>query len=168
MFEGVIMKEKDVDIVGIGYLEDEDKYYTTLRVSNIPEDRRQRILKRQKEEDFFLLNSRDCKVFEAGNELYLTDYFQPEEFEGYSSLIELAKRSIVPERIDPTLIEREIDMCMIEQDASFAVEYAGFTIEEIKKHYNIIDETLDRITEQKEESIIHKTIPREIARGVAK
>jgi len=167
MIEGVYMKEKNINLVKMGYLEKENKYYATFQVSNIPEDRRHRILKRQKEENFFRLNSRDCEVFGAGDELYLTDYFKPKEFENYSSLIELAKKGIVPKRIDPIALEREIDIGMIEQDAYFAVEYSGFTIGEIKKHYNMIDETINHIDEQ-EGSIMSETAPREIARGVAK
>lgn len=132
------MKDEDINLIAIGYLEEENKYYATFKITSIDKRRRERVIQRQSM-DFFRLNNRDCQVFEAGNELYITDYYQPNEFESYKSLIELAEKGIVPERVDPPVLESEIDICMIEQDAHFAIEYSAYSIEEIKEYYSLIE-----------------------------
>ena len=132
------MKDKCINLIAIGYLEEKKKYYATFKITGIDQERRERVIQRQSS-DFFRLNNRDCKVFEAGNELYITDYYQSHEIESYRSLIKLAEKGIVPERVDSSVLECEIDICMIEQDAHFAIEYSAYSIEEIKEYYNLTE-----------------------------
>ena len=40
---------------------------------------------------------------------------------------------MIPERLDPEKVEIEEDLCMIEQDIKFRMDYAGRTIEELNR-----------------------------------
>ncbi len=55
-------------------------------------------------------------MYEAGDDLYMFKYFTAIEFEVYASLIEPAKKGVIPERIDPKALEAELDICMLEQE----------------------------------------------------
>lgn len=56
--------------------------------------------------------------------------FQGKRWEVYKSLVELAKKDAVIKRVNPVALERELDICMLEQEIEISIS-------RLKEEYNI-------------------------------
>jgi len=110
------MKPKNTSLVNIGYLKNKNTYHTTFQVSNLNTKERKLIIERKK-----MLGITNPKIYEAGDDLYVFKHFTAVEFEVYKSLLEPAKKSVVPKRIDPKVLEVELDICMLEEEMSIHI-----------------------------------------------
>ena len=61
-------------------------------------------------------------MYEAGGDLYIFKHFAAIEFEAYESLVEFAKNGIIPERVDPKVLEAELDICMLEEEIDIHIK----------------------------------------------
>ena len=127
------MKPKNTDLISIGHIKNKNKYYATFQISNIDAERRKRIIER-KNTPFV---NRDCNIVVTENKIYVIDYFKAAEFEIYESIIELAKKGLRPQRIDPMELEQELDFCMLEQDIERAIDLLSKPVEELEERYGI-------------------------------
>lgn len=105
------MKPKNTSLVNIGYLKKKNKYHTTFQISNLNIKQRKQVMKLKK-----TLRVDNLKIYEAGTDLYIFKYFTAIEFEVYKSLVEFAKKGVIPKRIDPKALEVELDICMLEEE----------------------------------------------------
>ena len=105
------MKSKNTNLINIGYIKTKNKYHATFHISNLNIKQRKSIMKRKK--TFKVAN---LKIFEAGTDLYVFKHFTTIEFEIYKSLVEFAKKGVIPERIEPGVLECELDICMLEEE----------------------------------------------------
>jgi hypothetical protein len=105
------MKPKNTSLVNIGYLKNKNTYHTTFKISNLDAKQRKRIIERRK-----TLQVANFKIFDAYGDLYVFKYFTAVEFEVYKSLLEPAKKGVVPKRIEPDVLECELDICMLEEE----------------------------------------------------
>jgi len=108
---GYKMKPENTSLVNIGYLKKNDKYHATFQISNLDVGQRKRIIENGK-----TLKVANFKIFEAADDLYVFKYFTAVEFEVYKSLVEPAKKGVVPERIHLKALEIELDICMLEEE----------------------------------------------------
>lgn len=127
------MKPENTNLISIGYTTAKNKYYATFQISNMDSEHRKRIIER-KNTPFV---NRDCKIFVTENKVYIIDYFTATMFETYKSIIEPAKKGLIPQRIDPMVLEQELDFCMLEQDIDRAINLLSKSAEELEERYNI-------------------------------
>ncbi len=111
------MKPKNTSLVNVGYLKNKNIYHTTFQVSNLNTKERKLIIERKK-----TLGITNPKIYEAGDDIYVFKYFTAVEFEVYKSLVEPAKKGIIPERIDPKVLEAELDICMLEEETDIHIK----------------------------------------------
>ena len=105
------MKPENTSLVNVGYLKKKNKYHATFQIENLNTKERKQIMERTK-----ALKVANFKIFEAADDLYVFKYFTAAEFEVYKSLVEPAKKGVVPERIYPKALEIELDICMLEEE----------------------------------------------------
>ena len=105
------MKPKNTSLVNIGYIKNRNIYHATFQISNLTTKERKLIIERKK-----MFGITNPKIYEADDDLYVFKHFTAIEFEVYKSLDEFAKRGVVPERIEPDVLESEIDICMLEEE----------------------------------------------------
>ncbi|PAV05467.1 hypothetical protein [Methanobacterium bryantii] len=122
------MKPKNTSLVNIGYLKNKNTYHTTFQVSNLNTKERKLIIERKK-----MLGITNPRIYEAGADLYIFKHFTAIEFEVYKSLVEFAKKGIIPERIDPKVLEAELDICMLEEELEIHISRLNET-HELKKY----------------------------------
>lgn len=111
------MKPKNTNLVNIGYIRNRSIYHATFQISNLDAVQRKLVIELKKK-----LKISNLKMYETGDELYLFKYFTAVEFETYKSLVEFAKKGIIPERIDPKDLEVELDICMLEEETDIHIK----------------------------------------------
>jgi len=129
----VKIKEENVDILNREYVKEKDEYAIIFKISNLEPKIRERIIKRQ--ESGFLKSQGATieKIVEINGSLYIKELYKKGDIEIYGSLIPLARNGIIPERLDPEKMEIEEDLCMIEQDMKFRIDFAGKSVVELRK-----------------------------------
>ncbi len=120
-----MIKAKNVDIIKWEYLKEKDKYAITFKISNLKLERKERIIKRY-ESGFFNSKGADIgEITEVDCDLYVKEHYTNEDIDNYQSLIPLARKGIIPERLDPDKLEIETEMCMIEQEMKRRISHAA-------------------------------------------
>lgn len=132
----VKIKEENVNILNWEYIKEKEEYAIIFKISNLEPQRRKRLIKRQESGFLKSQGANIEKIVDINGSLYLKEYYEKDYMEIYTSLIPLAKKGILPERLDPKKVEIEEELCLIEQDMKFKIDYAGKSMEELKKHYN--------------------------------
>lgn len=122
------MKPKNTSLVNIGYLKKKNTYHATFQISNLGTKQRKQIIELKK-----TLKIPNLEIYEAGDDVYVFKYFTAVEFEVYKSLVEFAKKGVIPERIDPEVLEVELDICMLEEEMDIHISRLSEP-EEIKKY----------------------------------
>lgn len=52
--------------------------------------------------------------------VYATDFFETEPFESrYAHMVEFARDSVVPENVEPFVLDVEVDLCLMEWGVEF-------------------------------------------------
>lgn len=127
-------KTVDVELIGLRYDKEKRKYRALFEILNMKTEEWNKISKNKQ-----FLSGRNfevaaCKVGSKTIRL-IADWLTEEEFEGYESLIEIAKDKgdEIPERIHPQILGQELDMCMLEQNMSYYLIFARESKEELKK-----------------------------------
>ena len=122
------MKPKNTSLVNIGYLKNKNRYHTTFQISNLNTKQRKHVMELKK-----TLKLDNFKIYETGADLYVFKYFTAIEFEVYKSLVEFAKKSVIPKRIDSKILEVELDICMLEEELEIHISRLSET-HELKKY----------------------------------
>ncbi len=123
------MKPKNTSLVNIGYLKNKNMYHATFQIKNLNIKQRKQVIERKK-----TLGITNSKIYEAGDDLYVFKYFTAIEFEVYKSLVEFAKKGVIPERIKPDVLECELDICMLEEEMDIHISRLSEPAEKLKKH----------------------------------
>lgn len=56
---------------------------------------------------------------------YITDFFEAEPSESmYPNIVKFAREGVVPERAEPSVLDVEVDLCIMEWDVDFSVRNA--------------------------------------------
>ena len=112
------MKPEKTSLVKIGYNKEKNKYFATFRVLDLDEKEIGRIVrhversKGQKDRKIYI---NDCKV-------YVTDFFEAESFESrYPHMVRFAREGVVPERVEVSVLDVEVDLCLMEWEVDFSV-----------------------------------------------
>lgn len=129
----VKIKEKNVDILNLEYLKEEDEYVVIFKISNLKSEQRKRIIKRQESGFLKSQGANIEKIVEINGSLYIKERYEKGDIELYGSLVSLAREGIISERLDPEKIEIEEDLCMIEQDMKYRIDFASKDVDELKK-----------------------------------
>jgi len=127
------IKEENVDILNWEYIKENDEYAIIFKISNLEPQKRKKIIKRQKSGFLKSQGANIEKIVEIHGSLYLKERYEKGYMEMYTSLIPLVKKGILPERLDREKIEIEEELCMIEQDMKFRMDFAGKSRDELKK-----------------------------------
>lgn len=120
----VKMKEKTVDIIDWEYLKERDEYIITFKISELEPEKREVIFERYKSGFLKSQGAEIEEIIEIGEDLHVKEYYEKEYLENYKSLIPLAQKRVVPERLDPDKLEIEVEMCMIEQEMKYRMDHA--------------------------------------------
>jgi len=112
------MKPGKTNLVRIGYNTEKNRYFATFKILGLDENEIGKIisyvetLEQQKDRKIYI---KDCNV-------YVTDLFEAELFESmYPHIIEAARKGVVPERVEPSILDVEVDLCMMENEVDFSV-----------------------------------------------
>ena len=123
------MKPQKTSLVKIGYNKNKNRYFATFKVQDLGKNEIGRIIsycevsKRQK----------DRKIYIKDADVYVTDFFETDFFESlYPFMIEPAMQGVVPERVKPSILNVEVDLCMMEHDVDFSVRRAPDLIRRYK------------------------------------
>lgn len=135
------IKEGNVDILNWEYVKEKDKYAIIFKISNLKPEKREKIIKRQKSGFLKSLGMNIEEIVEVGEDLHVKEYYENEDMEMHTSLIPLAQKGVIPERIDS---EVEEDLCTLEQDMQFRIDHAGKNVDELRKYYNELIEFLKK------------------------
>ncbi len=122
------MKPENTSLINIGYLKNKNTYHATFQISNLNTKERKQIIERKK-----TIGITNSKIYEAGSDIYVFKHFTAIEFEVYKSLVEFAKKGVIPERIDPKTLEVELDICMLEEEMDIHINRLSES-EELKKY----------------------------------
>lgn len=131
----VKMKEKTVYIMNWEYLKEKDEYILTFKISGLEPEGRKTILERHKSGILKSLGAEIEEIIEIKGDLYVKEYYNKEYLEDYKSLIPLAQKGVIPERLDPYKLKIEVEMCIIEQEMKYRMEHAARWFDEPKKYY---------------------------------
>lgn len=116
------MKPEKTNIIEIGYIKDKNKYFATFQVLGLDKNEIKRIRKYLKISG----HQRNCKPYIKDDNFYITDFFEADLFESmYPHMIKSAKECLIPGRIKPEILNKEMDICMMEQDIDFSVRRAA-------------------------------------------
>jgi len=125
-----MVKEKHVEIIKWEYIKEKDKYAITFKISKLEPERKKRIIKRY-ESGFLNSQGADIEeITEINCDLYVKEYYTNEDIENYQAILPLARRGMIPERLDPDKLEIEVEMSMIEQEMRYRMEHAGEKFDE--------------------------------------
>lgn len=127
------IKEENVDILNWEYIKEKDEYVIIFKISNLEPQRRERIIKRQKSGFLKSQGANIEKIVEVNGSLYIKESYESDYIEMYESLIPLVQNGVIPERLDPEKVEIEEDLCMIEQDMKHRMDFAGRSVDELRK-----------------------------------
>ena len=115
------MKPEKTNLVKIGYSKEKNKYFATFRVLDLDENEIGRIIRRAEKSEgqkYRKIYINDCKV-------YVTDFFEAEPFESrYPHMVEFAREGVAPDRVEPSVLDVEVDLCVMEWDVDFSVRRA--------------------------------------------
>ena len=124
------MKPEKTSLVKIGYNKEKNGYFATFKVQDLNKTEIGKIItycemsKRQK----------GRKIYIKDADVYVTDFVEADLFESlYPFMIESAKHGVVPERVDPSILNVEVDLCMMEHDVDFSVRKAPDLIKRYKE-----------------------------------
>ena len=54
--------------------------------------------------------------------IYIADLFEAETFESrYPHMVKFARDGVVPERVEPSVLDAEVELCLMEWDVDFSV-----------------------------------------------
>jgi len=116
------MKPEKTSLVKIGYNKEKNRYFATFKVLDLDEKEIGRIIRHvemaegQKDRKIYI---NDCKV-------YVTDFFETELFESrYPHMVEFARDGVVPERVEPSVLDVEVELCLMEGGVEFSVRMAA-------------------------------------------
>ena len=112
------MKPEKTSLVKIGYNKEKNKYFTTFRVLDLDEKEIGRIIRHAERSD----GPKDRKIYINDCKVYVTDFFEDESFESrYPHMVEFAREGVVPERVEPSVLDVEVELCLMEWDVDFSV-----------------------------------------------
>lgn len=101
------MKPEKTNLIKIGYIKDENKYFATFHVSGLTKDEIERIIKYIKISG----NQRGCKYYIKGTKFYIIDFFEAELFEFmYKHMVKSARDGVIPERVESEILDKEMDI----------------------------------------------------------
>jgi len=70
--------------------------------------------------------------------LNVTDFFEVAFFESlYPNIKECARKGMIPERVETSILDIEVDLCMMEHDVDFSVRRAPDLIRKCKLESNL-------------------------------
>ena len=98
--------------------------------------RKERIIKRHKSGFLKSEGAEFEEIVEVNCDLYVKEYYSKEDIENYQSIIPLARKGIIPDRLDPDKLEIEVEMCIIEEEMKYRMDHAGKSVYELQKEYN--------------------------------
>jgi len=72
-----------------------------------------------------LKHQKDRKLYINEDNVYVTDFFEVSFFESmYPNMKESARKGVIPERVESSILDIEVDLCMMEHDVDFSVRRA--------------------------------------------
>lgn len=130
------MKPQKTTLVKIGYSKNKNRYFATFKVQKLDKNEIGQIIaycemsKPQK----------DRKIYIKDADVYVTDFFEADFFESlYPFMIEPARQGVVPERVKPSILNVEVDLCTMEHDVDFSVRRAPNLIQRYKEALEEVD-----------------------------
>ncbi len=112
------MKPEKTTLVKIEYNKEKNKYFATFRVLDLDEKEIGRIIRHVEREE----GRKDLKIYINDCKVYVTDFFEAESFESrYPHMVEFARDGMVPERVKPSVLDVEVELCLMELDVDFSV-----------------------------------------------
>ena len=112
------MKPEKTNLVRIGYNKEKNRYFATFKILGLNENEIGKIIsyvERLKPPEDRKIYIKDCNV-------YVTDLFEAELFESmYPTIVEAAKEGVIPERVDASVLDVEVDLRMMEDEVDFSV-----------------------------------------------
>jgi hypothetical protein len=141
----VQIKEKNVDILKIVFDEKTEQYKALYVINGLTSKEKQRIKKRHQTGFLKAQGANFTEIHEQNNILIIEEIIKADYMQQHESLIPLAKKQILPGRIDPEKFQTEMDLCMIEQDMAFNIEFAKKSRKDIKNHFKGLLDHVDAI-----------------------
>lgn len=124
------MKPKDTNLVGIGYNKNKNRYFATFKVQDLDEKEIGIVMA------YCEKHQKDRKIYIDDDNVYVTDFFEADFFESlYPFMIESARQGVVPERVDPSILNVEVDLCIMEHEVDFSVRRMP---DLIKRHKEVL------------------------------
>lgn len=126
---------KTVYITNWKYLEKGDKYILTFKIRDMTREKRKIIINKHKAG---ILNSQGAEIeeiIEIDDDLFIKEYYGSKYFEIYKSLIPMAQKGTVPERLDPDKFKIELEMCLLELEMKQRMKNAARWFDLLTKHY---------------------------------
>ncbi|MEL7671870.1 hypothetical protein [Methanobacterium sp.] len=112
------MKPEKTNLVRIEYNKEKNKYFATFKIWGLDENEIGKIIsyvERLETPENRKIYIKDCNV-------YVTDLFEAEAFEStYPNIINAAREGLIPERVEPSVLNVEVDLCMMEDEVDFSV-----------------------------------------------
>ena len=125
------MKPEKTSLVKIGYSKEKNRYFATFKVLDLDEKEIGRILRHVERSN----GHKDRKIYINDCKVYVTDFFEAEPFESrYPNIVEFAREGVVPERVEPSVLDVEVDLCLREWDVEFSVR----NVTDPEKYENLI------------------------------
>lgn len=119
------MKPEKTNLVKIGYNKEKNRYFATFKILGLDENEIGKIIsyvERSKPMESRKIYIKECNV-------YVTDFFEAGLFESmYPNIVKFARENVVPERVEPSVLDVEVDLCMMEDDVDFSVRRAPYLI----------------------------------------
>lgn len=112
------MKPEKTNLVRIGYNKEKNRYFATFKIMGLDENEIGKIISYVER----LKPPEDRKIYINDCNVYVTDFFEAELFESmYPTIVEAAREGIVPERVEPSVLDVEVELCLMEEDVDFSV-----------------------------------------------
>jgi hypothetical protein len=112
------LKPEKTSLIKIGYIKEKNKYFATFRVLDLDEKEIGQIIRHAERTD----GQKDRKIYINDCKVYVTDFFEAEAFESmYPHIVEFAREGVVPERLEPSVLDVEVDLCLMEWGVEFSV-----------------------------------------------
>ena len=112
------LKPEKTTLVRIGYNKEKNKYFATFRVLDLDEKEIGRIIRHVERSE----SPKGRKIYINDCKVYVTDFFEVETFESrYPHMVEFAREGVVPERVEPSVLDVEVELCLMERDVDFSV-----------------------------------------------
>lgn len=130
------MKPQKTTLVKIGYDKEKKIYFATFKVHDLDKKKIGRII------SYCEMSKcqKDRKIYISDDIVYVTDFFEANFFESlYPFMIEPARQGVVPERVKPSILNVEVDLCMMEHDVDFSVRRAPDLIRRYKEVLEGVD-----------------------------